>query len=124
MVPDGGAWHPLPLPLWERKKNHGLGFSKVIDFSGERSCAAQRSWFDAAGETPDPHASSSGLTRGSVTGIQSARVCAAASRFSSQDWGWLDPRDKHGEEGGWGLPVPNLLPDLHGEELISFPTLK
>jgi hypothetical protein len=33
---EGGAsLGALPLPLWERKKNHHLSFSQVIDFSGE-----------------------------------------------------------------------------------------
>ncbi|EPR08393.1 hypothetical protein L903_00660 [Agrobacterium sp. JL28] len=35
-----------------------------------------------------------------VTGIQSTRVCAAGESFQPKDLGWLDPCDKHRNEGG------------------------
>ncbi|EMS95025.1 integrase catalytic subunit [Agrobacterium tumefaciens str. Cherry 2E-2-2] len=34
-----------------------------------------------------------------VTGIQSTRVCAAKDSFQPKDLGWLDPCDKHRDEG-------------------------
>jgi hypothetical protein len=32
----------VPLHLWERTKNHALGFSQVIDFLGEGACTSAR----------------------------------------------------------------------------------